>query len=165
MQSRRVEILRFTRALFGLAPSPFLLGGVIKQHLEACRTENPDLVREIEKSLYVDDLISGGPTVKAALEVKAGVTHVFNQASFKLHKWHSNVPAVESPGESLSEDTTFAKEQLGAPQEGGGSILGGTGGGSTQTSESLPSYDEENTLRTNNVSEKCKKKFIKKCGL
>ncbi|PFX28961.1 hypothetical protein AWC38_SpisGene6275 [Stylophora pistillata] len=118
------EILRFTRALFGLAPSPFLLGGVIKQHLEACRTENPDLVREIEKTLYVDDLISGGPTVKAAREVKAGVTHVFNQASFKLHKWHSNVPAVESPGESLSEDTTFAKEQLGAPQEGGGSILG-----------------------------------------
>lgn len=124
LQSRRVETLRFTRALFGLAPSPFLLGGVIKQHLEACRTENPDLVREIEKSLYVDDLISGGPTVKAALEVKAGVTHVFNQASFKLHKWHSNVPAVESPGDPLSEDTTFAKEQLGAPQEGGGSILG-----------------------------------------
>ena len=61
LQSRRVETLRFTRALFGLAPSPFLLGGVIKQHLEACRTENPDLVREIEKSLYVDDLISGDP--------------------------------------------------------------------------------------------------------
>ena len=124
LQSRRVEILRFTRALFGLVPSPFLLGGVIKQHLEACRAELPDLVREIEKSLYVDDLISGGPTVRAAREVKAGATHVFNQASFKLHKWHSNVPAVESHDESLSEDTTFAKEQLGAPQEGGGSILG-----------------------------------------
>ena len=44
-------------------------------------------------------------------------------ASFKLHKWHSNVPEVEFPGESLSGDTTFTKEQLGAPQEEG-SILG-----------------------------------------
>ena len=66
------------------------------------------------------DLISSGSTVKATCEVKAGATHVFNQASFKLHKWHLNVPAVESPGESLSKDTTFTKEQLGAPQEGEG---------------------------------------------
>ena len=27
-----LETLRFTRALFGLAPSPFLLGGVIEMH-------------------------------------------------------------------------------------------------------------------------------------
>ena len=29
-----VEVLRFTRALYGLIPSPFLLGGVIECHLE-----------------------------------------------------------------------------------------------------------------------------------
>ena len=62
--------------------------------------------------------------MQASREVKAGATNVIGQASFKLHKWHSNVPEMESPGESLSGDTTFAKEQLGAPQEGGGSILG-----------------------------------------
>ena len=28
-----IQTLRFTRALFGLAPSPFLLGGVIDYHL------------------------------------------------------------------------------------------------------------------------------------
>jgi len=83
------------RALLGLAPSPFL-GGVIKQHLDACQSEFPDLVSQIEKSLYIDDLISDGPTVQAACELKAGATHVFGQASFKLHKWHSNVLEVES---------------------------------------------------------------------
>ena len=29
-----VEMLRFTRALFGLVQSPFLLGGTLQQHLE-----------------------------------------------------------------------------------------------------------------------------------
>ena len=124
LETRRVEVLRFTRALFGLAPSPFLLGAVIKQHLEACRNSFPELVKEIEKSLYVDDLVSGGPTMQAAQGVKAGAINVFGQASFKLHKWHSNVPELESPSELPTGDTTFAKEQLGTPQGGDGCILG-----------------------------------------
>ena len=31
-------------------------------------------------------------------------------ASFKLHKWHSNVPELESPSELSSGETMFAKE-------------------------------------------------------
>ena len=54
-ETRRVETLRFTRALFGLSSSPFLLGGVIRQHLENCRETYPEIVNEIEKSLYDDD--------------------------------------------------------------------------------------------------------------
>ena len=119
-----METFRFTRALFGVAPSPFLLAGVIKQHLETCRAKFPDLIREIVKSLYVDDFVSGGPTVREAQEIKAGAIDVFGQASIKLHKWHSNVPELEAPEDSMSEETTFAKEQLGTPKAGGGSILG-----------------------------------------
>ena len=99
METRRVEVLRFARALFGLALSPFFLGGVIKQHLEACRATFPRLIREIEKRLYVDDLVRGGPTVYAAEKIKEGATDVFGQASFKLHKWHSNVPELGSASE------------------------------------------------------------------
>ena len=33
---QRIRTYRFTRALFGLGPSPFLLGGVIQQHLNTC---------------------------------------------------------------------------------------------------------------------------------
>ena len=36
LDTRRVETLRFTRALFGLSSLPFLLGEVIKQHLKNC---------------------------------------------------------------------------------------------------------------------------------
>lgn len=70
LETRRVETLRFMRTLFGLSSSPFLLGEVIKQHLENCRKTYPEIVNEIERSLYVDDLINGGPTVEAARQVK-----------------------------------------------------------------------------------------------
>lgn len=46
--------------------------------MEVCCIENLDLVREIEKSLYVDDFISGGFIVKVVFEVKVGVIYVFN---------------------------------------------------------------------------------------
>ena len=62
LNSQTVEALRFTRAIFGLTCSPFLLGGVVQHLLESCREKYAEIVREIEKSLYVDDLISGGPT-------------------------------------------------------------------------------------------------------
>ena len=43
-ETRREETLRFTRALFGLAPSTLLLGGVIQQNLENCREQYPKVV-------------------------------------------------------------------------------------------------------------------------
>lgn len=87
----RVCTYRFTRAHFGLGPSPFLLGGVIQHHLNTCRPTDPDRVAEIERELYVDDLISGGGIIQEAKQKKATVTEMFRQATFHLHKWHSNV--------------------------------------------------------------------------
>lgn len=51
LNSQTVETLRFTRALFGLTCSPFLLGGVVQHLLESCRDKYPGIVREIERSL------------------------------------------------------------------------------------------------------------------
>ena len=56
---------------------------------------NPELVEEIERSMYVDDLISGGETAKQALEIKMTATTTFGEATFKLHKWHSNDRELE----------------------------------------------------------------------
>ena len=122
---KEVETYRFTRALFGLAPSPFLLGGVIKQHLELWRPKSPEVVREIEKSLYVDDLISGAATIKRAEVVKVEATKVFEDAAFQLHKWHSNESTLESTqNEGELAEQTFAKQQLGRSDNGNGTLLG-----------------------------------------
>ena len=60
IDSNEVETLRFTRALFGLGPSLFLLGGVFEQHLVGWSDRRPENVAEISRSMYADDLISGG---------------------------------------------------------------------------------------------------------
>ena len=74
VETKEVETLRFTRALFGLGPSPFFLGGVIEQHLDIWSHKQPEIVRKIKKNLYVDDLISGGTTVSKAREKKNAAT-------------------------------------------------------------------------------------------
>ena len=39
--TEELEVLRFTRVVFGLAPSPFLLNAVIQQHLKSVQSEYP----------------------------------------------------------------------------------------------------------------------------
>ena len=111
----QVRTLRFTRTLFGLGPSPFLLGGVIQHHLSICSPDYPETVPEIEHGLYVDDLLSGGQTVEKAREIKDTAREIFGKASFQLHKWNSNARELEVTDAVDDESAvTYAKEQLGA---------------------------------------------------
>jgi hypothetical protein len=119
-----IQTLRFTRALFGLTSSPFLLGGVIQQHLESWHPKHPAVVDEIDKSLYVDDLVSGATTTEKASQLKDKATEIFQDATFDLHKWQSNDKELETPSSSKQEDETYAKEQLGIPTKENGKLLG-----------------------------------------
>ena len=83
--------------LFRLSPSPFLLGGVIQQHLSNYSEEYAEIVQQIERSIDVDDLITGGSTTEKAKQVKTKATELFAHGTFELHKWHSNVKELESP--------------------------------------------------------------------
>ena len=78
--------------MFGLAPSPFLLSGVIEHHLDTWEAHEPHVVAQLQKSLYVDDLISGGTTVEETKELKEQAIEIFEDAIFTLHKWQSSEP-------------------------------------------------------------------------
>ena len=51
LKTKQVEPLRFTRALFGLSTSPFLLRGVIDQNLRNLQQNFPNEVEEVKRSL------------------------------------------------------------------------------------------------------------------
>ena len=136
------ETLRFTRALFGLTCLPFPLAAVVEHHLDSWEAREPELVADIRRSLYVDDLLSGKPTVASAMELKEGAIKIFEDAKFTLHKWHSNEPELEDnelkPECEKSEvkqerdmnqveaepDQTFAKQQLTRFNQSQSSLLG-----------------------------------------
>ena len=112
--AKQIQMLRFTRALFDLGPSPFLLGGTIAQHMENSRDEYPEEVEKISRDLYVDDLITGDTNVEKVKHLKETAIDIFQKGDFELHKWHSNIPELESEVKPSDEsDQSFAKQQLG----------------------------------------------------
>ena len=124
LNSHTLEALRFTRALFGLTCSPFLPGGVVQRLLESCGEKYPEIVREIEKSLYVDELIIGGPTRAKAETIKSASMEIFAKGTFELHKWYSSVKELETACSlPVSEDETYSKEQLRSLREEVASML------------------------------------------
>ena len=114
-----METLRFTST-----SSPFLLGGVIQHLLESCTQNYPDIVSEIERSLYLDDLISGGPTSEKAKEIKTASQNIFAEGTFKLHKWHSKELESAASEPVSIEEGTYPKEQLNVPGKQGATLLG-----------------------------------------
>ena len=108
-----IQTYRFTRVLFGLAPSPFLLGGVLECHLETWAVRYPEEVERLRRSFYVDDLLTGGTDVQQTQTRKKIAQEIMRDATFELHKWNSNQLQLEdSDHPEPNEDQSFAKQQL-----------------------------------------------------
>ena len=68
----------------------------MRLHLPNSRTRYPVEIEEILKSLYVDDIISGGNPIAEVQGLKKTITSVLAEAKFTMHKWNSNDPQLES---------------------------------------------------------------------
>ncbi len=152
--SGELQTLRFTRVLFGLASSPFLLGGVLATHLERWKSERPEDVEELKRCLYVDDIISGGETVQQAEKRKEAATVMMEDATFKLHKWSSNVNTLEDNDKSEAiEDQSAAKQQLGVTPQESWIIVEQS---RRHSERSVSERRDQNPHETRNVEETCK---------
>ena len=112
--STEIKVLRFTRLVFGLGLSPFVLGEIIKSHLHKEHKNHPEAVEELRKSLYIDDVISGDDDTKSCSEYKITIRAIFKRAGFDLHKWHLNIKKLveDNISEVDENDSTFAKQYL-----------------------------------------------------
>ena len=72
-----------------------------------------ELIREIRDDMYVDDLVTGGESFQEVEKIKSDVIELFEKGGFKLHKWHSNEPSLETNDLSSQKELNFAKERLG----------------------------------------------------
>ena len=132
LQSEIVH-LRFARLVFGLRPSPAILGAVISHHLNKYKETLPELVSKMQESLYVDDLVSGTSTVAEAVNFYTEARRVMSAAGMNLRKWKSNSEELlghiknsekgaslqSSKVEVAEEDESFAKATTGYITETG----------------------------------------------
>ncbi|GFU94500.1 integrase catalytic domain-containing protein [Trichonephila clavipes] len=83
-------VLNFTRVLFGLRPSPYLLAATLKHHFKKYKKQYPHTFELLNSSIYVDDLICGQNDVPDALRTTLECLQIFSDAGKLLRKWRSN---------------------------------------------------------------------------
>ena len=91
----KVETFKFTRVVFGLNQSPFILGANIEKHLKSKEKDFPREVEEIRQSIYVDDLLLSENTNSEMQILKETTIKIFNEGTFELHKRHSSESDLE----------------------------------------------------------------------
>ena len=81
---------RFTRVLFGLNASPFLLQATLKKHV--AESQNTDKFKEkLMNSLHIDDMTAGGKTQSEAKEFYIKCKDTLGDGGFNLRKFKSNI--------------------------------------------------------------------------
>ena len=92
----KLVTMRFTRAVFGVSSSPFLLNATIKHQLEAYRSSNPNIVEALSRSTYVDDIIAGADSEDDAFRLYIESKEVLSHGSFNFRKFLSNSPLLQN---------------------------------------------------------------------
>ena len=108
-----MEVLWFKRFVFGLVQSPLIPEGTKEEHLSSYIEKYSAEIQEIRDDLCVDDLVTGGENFEQVVSLKYIAIDIFFEVGFKIHKWHSNVPAFEGKELVNETDQTFAKQTLG----------------------------------------------------
>lgn len=82
-----VVCLRFTRVIFDVLSSPFLLNATLKHHVEKYSSFYPEIVRTPMQPIYMDDVVAG---VDGEDEAYTMCTASLSHASFHLRKLATN---------------------------------------------------------------------------
>ena len=110
-EKRELRMYRFTRVCFGINSSMFLLGVVIKNHLDIHRDSDEKLVEKIENSLYVDDVNAGVDNVKEGEKFYKDSKQLFKGAGLNLRKWVSNSAELQEVIDDYEETMNKEKEE------------------------------------------------------
>ena len=80
----------FTRVVFGVSCSLFLLNATLKYHLQRFLRLNEAIANRLLQSTYTDDVISGADTEEEAFKLYAQAKHIFRQGGFNFRKFRTN---------------------------------------------------------------------------
>ena len=84
LTNNTTQILRFTRLVFGLNQSPFILEGTLKTHFERYKSMYLELIRKIRDDMYVDDLVTGGESLQEVEKIKFDFIELFEKGGLNF---------------------------------------------------------------------------------
>ena len=125
--------LRFTRVVFGVSASPFLLNATINHHMNTYRDLDPTFVDKFLSSIYVDDVVAGAGDVESTLEFYKKARHRLAAAGFRLRKFLTN-------SDEFSELIQQCEYQVEVKQPTESTV--GDGGGRKAAQSSSPEDDQ-----------------------
>ena len=104
-----IKIYWFTRFVFGLNQSPFMLEGTLKIHFENYIGMFCELIERVRDDMYVDDLATGAESASEEDKIKRDSGNLLQGGGFKLHKWHLDEQALETNDSINENELNFAK--------------------------------------------------------
>ena len=119
-----IVVYRFCRVVFGLNASPFLLNATLRHHISKFSEVDPEFVKKLIDSFYVDDFVGGGASPDEVTDLYRKTVSRMSEGGFKLRKWLTNDASVrEIIKKDLIDDVkldpvseenaTYAKSSLG----------------------------------------------------
>ncbi|XP_066923450.1 uncharacterized protein [Clytia hemisphaerica] len=85
-----IQTFRFTRIIWGVTSSQFLLNGCVRKVAKKYEQLDPEFSRKVRDHFYVDDLNTGTSSVENGLDLYKKFKLRFMEASFPLRKWRTN---------------------------------------------------------------------------
>ena len=110
--------------MFGLNASPFLLNATLRHHTSKFMAVDPEFVKKLIDSFYVDDFVGGGASSSEVVDLYSKTVNRMAEGGFKLRKWLTNDPSVREKIKTdlidevkldpvSAENVTYAKSSLG----------------------------------------------------
>ena len=114
-ENPKIVKLRFARLAFGLSCSPFILNSTIRHHLENYEESDPEFVRKVISSLYVDDFASSFASEDESFAFYEKLKQRFSEAGWNMRKFNSNDKKLrerieDAENARISNDHSKAKE-------------------------------------------------------
>ena len=128
-ESHQIVACRFTRVVFGLTCSPFLLNATLQQLISSHNVVDSEFAEKMLRSLYVDDFASRTETASQRFELYNKCKSLMREGGFNMREWLTNSTELTSmihkdknctqPETSISssnvmeEDESFVKSTFG----------------------------------------------------
>ena len=91
-----IDVYQFTRVIFGVKCSPFLLNADSRYHLSKYAEKDPDFATKISNSFYVDDLVSGATDIESGIQLYEKARLRMKEGGFNLRKRRTNDLGLEA---------------------------------------------------------------------